>query len=271
QLGYVPQQNTIHMELTPYEALDYSARLRLPADTTARERRQRVMSVLGTLGLLICKDRPIRKLSGGEQRRVSIGVELLAQPGLFFLDEATTGLDPAVERQMMHLLRDLTDQGHTVLLVTHATKNVLLCDLVVFLARDGYLAYYGPPREALTYFGVSDFDDIYDKLREERSPKAWAELYRQSEQYRKFVAARLPQDYRAPRSTPRSKAIALQPSGAPSNRVSAMRQFAILSRRNLNTLLRDKVSLALMLLMAPLVGVLDFLFWRPGIFAANGG
>lgn len=271
QLGYVPQQNTIHMELTPYEALDYSARLRLPADTTARERRQRVMNVLTTLGLLICKDRPIRKLSGGEQRRVSIGVELLAQPGLFFLDEATTGLDPAVERQMMHLLRDLTDQGHTVLLVTHATKNVLLCDLVVFLARDGYLAYYGPPREALTYFGVSDFDDIYDKLREERSPKAWAKLYQQSEQHKKYIEERLTRRYRAITSTTRPKVIVHQAPGAALKRVSALCQFAILSRRNLNTLLRDRVSLALMLLMAPLVGALDFLFWRPGIFAADGG
>jgi ABC-type multidrug transport system ATPase subunit len=81
---------------------------------------------------------------------VSIGVELLTRPSLFFLDEATSGLDPGTEAQMMKLLRRLADQGRTVLLVTHATKNVMTCDKVVILARGGYLAYFGPPEQALS-------------------------------------------------------------------------------------------------------------------------
>jgi ABC-type multidrug transport system ATPase subunit/pSer/pThr/pTyr-binding forkhead associated (FHA) protein len=270
QLGYVPQKNIIHMELTAYEALDYSARLRLPADTTPSERHQRVMDVLEKLELTERKDGVIRDLSGGEQKRVSIGVELLTQPGLFFLDEATSGLDPVTERQIMRLLRKLSDEGHTIIIVTHTTKNVMQCDQVVFLARGGYLAYYGPPQDALTYFDVKDFDEIYDKLQRERSPEEWAQLYQQSEQYRKLVAARS-RDYLIKPSAVTSPGIIYQQPGATLKRISALHQFAILSRRNLNVLIRDKVSLALMLLMAPLIGSLDFVFWKPGVFAADGG
>jgi len=270
QFGYVPQKNIIHIELTAYEALDYSARLRLPADTAPSERHQRVMDVLETLELTECKDRVIRSLSGGEQKRVSIGVELLTQPGLFFLDEATSGLDPVTERQIMRLLRKLSDEGHTVLIVTHITKNVMQCDQVAFLAKGGYLAYYGPPQQALTYFSVKDFDEIYDKLQRERSPEEWAKHYLQSDQYRKFVAARS-QEYLMKPSAVSSQKITYRQPGATLKRVSALRQFVILSRRNLNVLIRDKASLILMLLMAPLIGAIDFVFWERGVFAADGG
>jgi ABC-type multidrug transport system ATPase subunit/pSer/pThr/pTyr-binding forkhead associated (FHA) protein len=270
QFGYVPQKNIIHMELTAYEALDYSARLRLPADTTPSERHQRVMDVLETLELTECKDRVIRSLSGGEQKRVSIGVELLTQPGLFFLDEATSGLDPVTERQIMRLLRKLSDEGHTILIVTHTTKNVMQCDQVVFLAKGGNLAYYGLPQDALTYFGVKDFDEIYDKLQRERSPEEWAQLYQQSERYHKFVAASLREHRLRPSAVP-PRGITYQQPGATLKRISALRQFAILSHRNLNVLIRDRVSLILMLLMAPLIGAIDFAFWERGIFAAGGG
>jgi len=269
QLGYVPQRDIIHTGLTVYEALNYSARLRLPSDTTTAEKEKRIDEVLATLGLRDCKDRLIRKLSGGEQRRVSIGVELLAKPGLLFLDEATSGLDPGSERLMMRLLRKLAEQGHTVLLITHATKNVTECNLVIFLARGGHLAYYGPPEEALSYFGVSDFDDIYDKLQGEKTPEAWAQHYRKSGQYKKFVVERMPHDKVMPSRLPHHRRTAIP--GVTIKHVSALQQFIILSRRNINILLRDKASLILMLLMAPIIGMLDFIFWKAGTFDATGG
>ncbi|UCC60451.1 MAG: FHA domain-containing protein, partial [Dehalococcoidia bacterium] len=268
QLGYVPQKNIIHMELTVYEALDYSARLRLPADTAAAERKRRIMEVLEILNLTECRDRVIKNLSGGEQRRTSLGAELLAQPGLLFLDEVTSGLDPGSERQMMNMLRRLSDQGHTVLLVTHATRNVLLCDQVVFLAKGGRLAYYGPPQEALSYFNVTEFDDIYDKLVGEQTPDAWAAQYSQSEQYRKYIAERLPQGYGVTQQFPHAPSIANP--GAELTRVSAKHQFLILSRRNLNILWRDRVSMMLMPLIAPIIGLLFFAFWSKGIFDPDG-
>jgi ABC-type multidrug transport system ATPase subunit/pSer/pThr/pTyr-binding forkhead associated (FHA) protein len=148
QFGFVPQEDIIHKELSVYEALDYSARLRLPADTSDSDRKKRINEVLATLDLTERKDLQIKKLSGGQLKRVSIGVELLTKPGFFCLDEATSGLDPGMESQIMRMLRGLSDQGCTVMLVTHATQNVMLCDHVIFLARGGYLAFFGPPDQA---------------------------------------------------------------------------------------------------------------------------
>jgi ABC transport system ATP-binding/permease protein len=130
------------------------------------------MEVMEDLDLAHRKDVQISGLSGGQQKRVSIGVELLTKPGLFFLDEPTSGLDPGTETALMQLMRRLADQGRTIVLVTHATKNVMLADKVVFLARGGYLAWFGPPDEALAYFDqfrserdrrtrAMEFDEIY--------------------------------------------------------------------------------------------------------------
>lgn len=267
QFGYVPQEDIIHKELSVYEALDYSARLRLPADTSAADRAKRIEEVLETLDLKERRNLPIRKLSGGQLKRVSIGVELLTKPALFCLDEATSGLDPGIESQMMRLLRKLSDQGHTILLVTHATKNVLLCDQVIFMARGGYLAFYGPPDEALKYFGVQDFDLIYEKLERELSPQEWAEKYLKSEQYEKYIAQRLPR-------TDAVSQQAVRTAAAPGSRikhVSSFQQFGILSRRNLNILFRDKIALVLMLALAPIVGALHFLLWKHGMLDPAGG
>ena len=165
EIGYVPQKDIIHMELTVYQALNFAAQLRMPNDTTKEERHKRIMEVLNDLDLTHRKDVQISGLSGGQQKRVSIGVELLTRPGLFFLDEPTSGLDPGTETAFMHLMRRLADQGRTIIMVTHATKNVMLADKVVFLARGGYLAWFGPPDEALAYF------DQYRSEQDRRSPR----------------------------------------------------------------------------------------------------
>ncbi len=91
----------------------------------------------------------VRDLSGGQRKRVSIAVELLADPKLFFLDEPTSGLDPGLDKEMMQLLRELAHQGRTIVLVTHATANIEVCDRIAFLGRGGHLCYFGPPQEAM--------------------------------------------------------------------------------------------------------------------------
>ena len=267
QLGYVPQQNIVHMQLTTYEVLDYSARLRLPLDTTSSERHERVTSVLETLGISHCKDQPVSRISGGEKRRVAMGVELLAKPGLFFLDEVTSGLDPGTEHEIMRLLHKLSREGHTILLITHATKNVTECDMVVFLARGGHLAYYGPPKEALAYFKVNDFDEIYEKLRG-GSPEQWGKDYRESEQYHKYILDPL---INQPQTSQKALPVEDATKAKSKNKRSGWNQFITLSNRNVKLLLHDKVSLLLMLLMAPLIGLLDFILWKPGIFEPSGG
>jgi ABC-type multidrug transport system ATPase subunit len=264
-IGYVPQDDIIHRELTVRQALDYAARLRLPADTTAPERRRRVDEVLETLGLVERANVSIHRLSGGQRKRVSIGVELLTEPGLFFLDEATSGLDPGTEGQLMRLLRTLADRGHTVLLVTHATKNVMLCDQVAFLAKGGHLAYFGPPDQALGYFGVADFDGIYEKVERELSPAEWASRYRRSAQYREFVVGRLQARYGELLQLPPAVGATRGPAPRP-RRPSSLRQFWILSSRYLGIIRRDRTNLLLLFLVAPLLGCIDFVAWPRDVF-----
>ncbi len=251
-LGYVPQDDIIHRDLPVGRALDYSAQLRMPPDTTAQERADRIREVLAELDLQGCANTPIRRLSGGQRKRVSIAVELLTRPSLFFLDEATSGLDPATESQLMRLLRRLADQGRTVILITHATKNVMLCDAVAVMARGGRLAYFGPPDEALTYFKVDDFDGIYERV-EEDTPTTWA---------RRQVAAEAKKGGR--RGAPLRGGA---PAAPPQQRnVSSWKQFATLTRRYLDTLMCDRQAAALLFLVAPALGLLNFIEWDRDVF-----
>ncbi|MCC7359818.1 MAG: FHA domain-containing protein [Anaerolineales bacterium] len=270
-IGFVPQRDIIHMELTVFQALDYAAQLRMPPDTTREERHRRVMEVLDDLDLAHRKDVQISGLSGGQQKRVSIGVELLTKPGLFFLDEPTSGLDPGTETALMQLMRRLADQGRTIILITHATKNVMLADKVVFLARGGYLAWYGPPDEALKYFDQyrserdrradeMEFDQIYAILDNPAngSPAEWAQRYQQHAAYQQYVAQPLAAAGHAVGQAPAAEAAAQAQSAAQRPRqVSQLRQFFILSTRNVNILVRDRFTLFLMLFVPPLVGLLD--------------
>ncbi len=280
EIGYVPQKDIVHMELTVEQALDYAAQLRMPADISPTERRKRVDEVLQDLGLIHRRDVQVKTLSGGQIKRVSIGVELLTKPDLFFLDEATSGLDPGTEADLMQLLRKLADRGRTILLITHATENVMLCDLVVFLAKGGHLAYFGPPKEALAYFGVSRFNEIYPKVENEKSPQKWQEQYLRSPQYEEFVAQQQknlnlePQPQKTlinfkPGKKPKTKT---QKLGTPKvKRVSSWRQFIILSQRNLAIIMRDRASLILMLAIAPILGILDLLTWQNKLFDNTEG
>jgi ABC-type multidrug transport system ATPase subunit len=270
-IGYVPQKDIIHMELTVYQALDYAAQLRMPADTTPEERHKRLIEVLENLDLVHRKDVQISGLSGGQQKRVSIGVELLTKPGLFFLDEPTSGLDPGTETALMQLMRRLADQGRTIVLITHATKNVMLADKVVFLARGGFLAWFGPPEEALEYFdqyreernrraGPMEFDEIYAVLDDSSKGKAedWANRYREHSAFRKYILEPL-EGKMSGTTIPVQEP---QPAARPverrkSQQVSGFRQFLILSARNIKILTRDRFGLALMLATAPIVSLLD--------------
>src|SRR5256886_10067264 len=168
QLGYVPQDDIVHRDLTVERALYYAAKLRLPSDFTDEQIQQRINEVLEDVELTDRRDLLVKKLSGGQRKRVSIALELLANPSVFFLDEPTSGLDPGLDRKMMYLLRKLADKGHTILLVTHATNNINECDYVCFLAPGGRLVYFGPPEKAKTYFGKSEFAQIYNTLEPDR-------------------------------------------------------------------------------------------------------
>ena len=271
EIGYVPQKDIIHMELTVYQALDFAAQLRMPKDTTKEERHKRITEVLEDLDLTHRQDVQVSGLSGGQQKRVSIGVELLTRPGLFFLDEPTSGLDPGTETAFMHLMRRLADQGRTIIMVTHATKNVMLADKVVFLARGGYLAWYGPPNEALAYFDKyrsdterrvlpMEFDQIYAILDDPKrgNAKEWADRFKASDAYPKYITE--PLGARAqPTPTAPAGAQPVKTQVRKGSRISSLRQFLVLSKRNITILTRDRSTLILMLIAPPAVGALDLI------------
>jgi len=163
QLGYVPQEDIVHGELTVAQALAFSAQLRLPADTPPLERQKLILQTMRRLGLAERADVPIRKLSGGQRKRVSVAVELLACPSVLFLDEPTSGLDPATEFKLMEVLRDLADSGCTIICTTHVVENVYLMDQLLVLSA-GALVFDGTPQEVREHFGVTRLTAIYEKL-----------------------------------------------------------------------------------------------------------
>ncbi|MDQ6661620.1 MAG: ABC transporter permease, partial [Chloroflexota bacterium] len=187
---------------------------------------------------------------------VSIALELLAKPSVFFLDEPTSGLDPGLDRKMMLLLRKLADKGHTIILVTHATNNINVCDYVCFLASGGNLAYFGPPEEAKTYFKQPDFAEIYSLLDpgddRPRTPVEAGEKFRQSRTYQKYISDPLDQKPKTNIQLVREQ----QRPGSRNRRGNGWRQFLLLTRRYLELLKNDRVNLAILLLQAPIIGLL---------------
>jgi ABC-type multidrug transport system ATPase subunit len=161
--GYVPQDDIVHGELTVKEALTFSARLRLPAGTPEREIETLVKQMMSNLGLGERENLQITLLSGGQRKRVSVGVELLRRPPLIFLDEPTSGLDPFAEFKLMELLRRLADTGCTVICTTHVMENVYLMDQIAVLTA-GRVVFQGPPESARTRFGVARLSGLYDAL-----------------------------------------------------------------------------------------------------------
>ena len=214
-IGYVPQQLIFHSELPLADVLRFASRLRLPDDTTDREIEENIDRVLETVGLSDRKGILVRNLSGGQKKRVSIAIELLARPTLLFLDEATSGLDLGTEAQMMRLFRELADGGVTTMCITHYIESLEMCDVLAYFMR-GRLIYYGPPTELKAYFGVDAMRDVYIK-ETEKTPEVWEKEFQESETYQKFVLDRPPS--RTPRST-RSSAAA---NRSPRRRCAAVR------------------------------------------------
>jgi ABC-type multidrug transport system ATPase subunit len=246
-VGYVPQDDIIHVEMPLRRTLQYAARLRLPAGTSSDQADRVVDETMRDLDLADRRDVAVRMLSGGQRKRASIAVELLTQPRTFFLDEPTSGLDPSTSADVLRLLRQLAQRGVTVLLTTHEPATIERCDRVVFLARNGHLAFAGTPSEARQYFRIDDLADIYDRLASEDTPRAWAE---------RFAAWRQPTE------------IPLQASARPDDRRSppVLRQWWLLTRRNADVLIRNRLTLAVLLGSPVLVTAMMGMLFQPGAF-----
>ncbi len=271
QLGYVPQDDIIHRDLTVERALYYAAKLRLPSDFTEAQIKQRINEVLEDVEMSFRRNLLVSKLSGGQRKRVSIALELLANPSVFFLDEPTSGLDPGLDRKMMFLLRKLADKGHTIILVTHATNNINACDYVCFLCQGGRLAFFGPPNDAKTYFEKTDFAEIYSALepteQNKNIPQEAEARFKTSPYYRQYVQTPLEQG-----PAGRSRVIDASKGTAevkPSRRGNPMKQFRLLSMRYLELLRNDTGNLLILLLQAPVIALILFFLAAPLTFTSS--
>jgi ABC-type multidrug transport system ATPase subunit/pSer/pThr/pTyr-binding forkhead associated (FHA) protein len=174
-LGYVPQDDAVHPQLTVSQTLHYVAKLRLPADFSSEEREEKIERVLSELELTDHRAKFVYQLSGGQRKRVCIGVELLTDPKVLFLDEPTSGLDPGMEYNMMRISRELACTGRTVVLTTHTMTNISLCDKLIFIVG-GKLAFFGSPAEALRHFRVRRGEDLFIVYKD-RKPEQWKKMY----------------------------------------------------------------------------------------------
>lgn len=240
-VGYVPQEDIIYENLKLRRMLYYTAILRMPNDTTKQEIEERIDYVLNTLDLKEHQDTYIRKLSGGQKKRASIAVELLADPKLFFLDEPTSGLDPGMEKSLMETLRTLSKkQDRTIVMVTHTTQNLDLCDKVIFMGPGGRVCFVGSVDGAKEFFQTDDLTSIYNLIHD--APEMWSG---------KFAAAEHSQnsDVRRELSPERKKMQSAK-------KTSSGLQFRTVVRRYLELMCNDRKRLAVLLLQPILIGVL---------------
>ncbi len=245
RIGLVPQDDILHKELTVQKALRYAAKLRFPGDTAASEREARIGEVLAELKLDIHKDKKVTSLSGGQRKRVSVALELLTKPSLIFLDEPTSGLDPGMDRDVMQLLRGLADDGRTVLVVTHSVAELAICDKLLVMAPGGSVAYFGPPEEALNFFGYDTWADVFSAFENYRDYD-WSGRWRGSQHYQMYAADI---DAVAPQS------VHVQPQMVrPPKPQSWGSQLWTLMRRYASVIASDRGFIGLMLILPAVLG-----------------
>jgi ABC-type multidrug transport system ATPase subunit/pSer/pThr/pTyr-binding forkhead associated (FHA) protein len=234
QIGSVPQADILHTRLTVRQALNYGAKLRLPNDTTKEERNKRVEDVMEQLELTERADLRIDRLSGGQRKRASIGLELLTSPQLLVLDEPTSGLDPGLDAHVMETLRKLADNGQTVVLVTHSVDNLDFCDNVILLASGGKVAYAGPS------------STVFSKL----GKKSWAEVFR-------FLAT---PDALLLATAKHEDSISteIKDHHVLARKQGIFKQIATLSQRYLRVIASDRFYLALLTLIPVVIGAIAY-------------
>lgn len=278
KIGFVPRGDAVHLDLTVFEALNYAARLCLPKGTARAARRQRVDEVLAELDLNSLRHQRVRALDIEQRKRVSIGMELITDPGLIFLEEPTWGFPLHSEVKLMRALRKLAGSGRALILTTQSSNILMLADRMAIILAGGYQAWFGPPDEALAFFYgshqhsgengyLSGFAEIFDTLgnASETEAREWAERYRAHPANKRYLS--VPQKDKGtgilleerPLARLREKQV-VEPAAPASYKLSAPGQFLALSSRNLKVLLRDRLALILLLVAPLLAAGLDLVF-----------
>ncbi|MDA9107319.1 FHA domain-containing protein [Flavobacteriaceae bacterium] len=240
QIGYVPQDDIVHQELTVNQSLFYTAKLRLE-NISDLDIDNKINQVLTDLNIINKKNNLISNLSGGQRKRVSIAVELMTDPLILFLDEPTSPLDPSTVEDFLGILRKLSEKGTTVLMVTHKPEDLEYMDEVIFMAEGGSMVYQGDAKRYKDYFNVKTAVSVFSQI-SGKSSKIWIDKYLN------------------PR--PLSKSISSSSFTRSSSEASMVKQFYWLTRRYFTIKINDKVNSWLMLLQAPIIAILICLIFK---------
>jgi ABC-type multidrug transport system ATPase subunit/pSer/pThr/pTyr-binding forkhead associated (FHA) protein len=252
-VGYVPQDDIVHPQLTVREALEYACKLRLPP-MTQKDLDDSIEKTLKQVGLWEQRDLQIgsaeeKVLSGGQRRRVNLAVELVTDPSLLILDEPTSGLSWTDAADVVATLRRLADDGRTIVITIHQPdyQEYEKFDNVAILGRGGKLLFYGAPSpESYEFFGAQPHKprEMFDHV-EQMPADEWRQRFEGSATYQRFVTQRAP-GADASNQGPPPKARGR----------SSFRQFPVLLARSIKLTLRNRTALFLLLLQAPLLGLL---------------
>lgn len=287
-VGYVPQQDdSIPFQLSAREALNFAARMRFAADVPAKERAGRIQAALQAVRMTReeLQTKPIHQLSGGQRKRVNVAMELVADPRLIFLDEPTSGLDPGLDLEMMEMLKAWAvgseqSDPKTIVLITHATENVRLCDYLVLMGRvqvdgqeqGGRVLYFGPPEApARQFFGRESFSEVYQLVDKPETATHYHARLVNDPIWNKVIwnRSRTTSDIQASQAIEVRRESAASQSRAIDVR-QLRRQFSILAQRYWLLLRRDRGAFLFQLLQGLLVA---FLIWgvaAPDVFTIAG-
>ena len=250
-IGYVPQQDINPTALPVERALHFASQVRLPAETADHVRLAAIDRALGDVGLEAVRAATIGTLSGGEAKRASLAAELLADPGLLVVDEATSSLDPATEARIMMLLAGQARAGTTVLAVTHHLDNVDQANKLLILGH-WEVVWFGSRVEALGHFGVHRLADVYLAI-EDKAAGYWGDRWRERQAEDRLLAEKGGEgETEAERSEPADESAEAAAALADMSIPGFGRQFTTFFSRELETTLRDALGLAMALLL-PLV------------------
>ena len=282
-IGYVPQEDVMHRDLTVYETLYFAAKMRLPKDLPESAIVETVDSIMMRMGLAnirdsIIGDERVRGISGGQRKRVNIALELLTEPSLLFLDEPTSGLDGTSTLEILQILRSLANSGKTIILTIHQPRieAYQLVDNLLLLVQGGRLVYYGPAKEGPYYFSnyapknmykdnMNPADYIIDMLESSKANDQqftidWQKEFQQSSLCKRFVVNR----------SIERKEMQIEEETSQLQQKVVGSQFLNLFSRYTKRKLRDTSSLFIQLLQTPVIGgILAWLFWQEGFAMAT--
>lgn len=234
QIGYVPQDDIVHRELTVDQSLWYSGKLRLP-QLTDQQLSAKINQVLDELNISHIRSNMVSNISGGQRKRVSIAVEILTDPLILFLDEPTSPLDPQTIEDFLSILRKLSQKGTTVVMVTHKPEDLAYMDQVIFMAEGGHICYYGKTNEYLQFFGVEDTVRVYSMLIDDKKDRWVAKYHSKPAQINT--------------NTTNAKIYK-------SSRVDYLSQYFWLTKRYLNIKMNDKANSLIMLVQSPIIAII---------------